>query len=414
MIYRSGFVVLTAALVCVLLVSLPVPLHAATAAATQYDQDTADLAHQIAALTGPGPARLVIRNNSTLPNSEIPVIRQLIERDLRAYGVTTGKGDSATLIRVTLSQNLRGGLWVAEVDEGTETRVAMLPVNLQAPTATTPGPTLTLRRTFLIAEAEPILDATIIAQRLIVLQPDRLVVYTKNVTTLPATSADWTESQTLPITHARSFPRDLRGRIFPAPADGPAHLFDAYLPGVLCTGSNDGAQLAVSCAESDDPWPITTTQHAFYSAMRDYFTGILAPGFSFELQPFYNAADLPRPTGSAILLNQLNGNVLLIEDNAAKLIAGANDWGSDFAVIRSTCGSGAQVLVSGSGAADAGDSLRAFEISGREAIAVSPPLPIDGAVTAITPAPDATSATVIVRRDAPLRWEVWNVSPLCN
>jgi hypothetical protein len=414
MIFRSGFVVLTAALVCVLLISLPMPAHAAMPPASQFDQPAADLARQIAALTGPGPAKLVIHNNSTLPNGEIPVIRQLLEHDLRALGVTTGSSDSATIIRVTLSQNLRGGLWVAEVDEGTETRVAMLPVNLQTPTSTTPGPTLTLRRTLLLTasepDAEPILDAALIAGRLIVLEPDRLVVYAKNSTALPAASADWSESQTLPITHARSFPRDLRGRIFPA-SD---HLFDAWLPGVLCTGSNDGAQLAVTCAESDDPWPITTAQHAFYSAMRDYFTGILAPGFSFELQPFYNAADLPRPTGTAILLNQLNGNVLLIENNAAKLVSGANDWGSDFAVIRSGCGSGAQVLVSGSGAAAAGDSLRAFEISGREAIAVSPPLPIDGAITAINPAPDSATAYVIVRRDAPTRWEVWNVAPLCN
>jgi hypothetical protein len=418
MIFRSGFVVATAALVCVLLISLPMPVHAATPPASQFDQPAADLALQIAALTGPGPAKLVIHNNSTLPSGEILVIRQLLERDLRSFGVTTGSSDSATIIRVTLSQNLRGGLWVAEVDEGTEIRVAMLPVNLQTPTSTTPGPTLTLRRTLLLTaaepDAEPILDAALIAGRLIVLEPDRLVVYNKNSAAVPATTADWSESQTLPIAHARSFPRDLRGRIFPAPEQGSAHLFDAYLPGVLCTGSNDGAQLAISCAESDDPWPITAAQHAFYSAMRDYFTGILAPGFSFELQPFYNAADLPRPTGAAILLNQLNGNVLLIENNAAKLVSGANDWGSDFAVIRSGCGSGAQVLVSGSGAAAAGDSLRAFEISGREAIAVSPPLPIDGAITAISPAPDSTTANVIVRRDAPTRWEVWNVAPLCN
>ena len=414
MIFRSGFVGFTAALVCVLLISLPMPAHAATPPASQFDQPAADLSRQIAALTGPGPAKLVIHNSSTLPNGEIPVIRQLLEHDLRALGVTTGSSDSATIIRVTLSQNLRGGLWVAEVDEGTETRVAMLPVNLQTPTSTTPGPTLTLRRTLLLTASEPILDAALIAGRLIVLEPDRLVVYAKNTSALPAASADWSESQTLSITHARSFPRDLRGRIFPE-SD---HLFDAWLSGVLCTGSNDAAQLAVSCAESDDPWPITTAQHAFYSAMRDYFTGILAPGYPFELQPFYNAADLPRPTGSAILLNQLNGNVLLIENNAAKLVSGANDWGSDFAVIRSGCGSGAQVLVSGSGAAAGGDSLRAFEISGREAIAVSPPLPIDGAITAINPAPDSTSANVIVRRDAPLRWptlyEVWNVAPLCN
>jgi hypothetical protein len=77
-----------------------------------------------------------------------------------------------------------------------------------------------------------------------------------------------------------------------------------------------------------------------------------------------------------------------------------------------------QVLVSGSGAAAAGDSLRAYEIVGREAIAVSAPLSVDGSVTAIHAAGNetgaGTGATVIVRKDAPLRYEVWNVSALCN
>jgi hypothetical protein len=73
-----------------------------------------------------------------------------------------------------------------------------------------------------------------------------------------------------------------------------------------------------------------------------------------------------------------------------------------------------QVLASGSGAAVAGDSLRAWELVGREAIAVSAPLPVEGAVTAVHAGTNATSATVIVRRDAPLRYEVWNGSALCN
>jgi hypothetical protein len=72
------------------------------------------------------------------------------------------------------------------------------------------------------------------------------------------------------------------------------------------------------------------------------------------------------------------------------------------------------VLVSGSGAAAAEDSLRAYEIVGREAIAVSAPLPVEGAVMAIDAANDGKSATVIVRQDAPVRYEVWNGSALCN
>ena len=404
MIFSPRFVVAAALLVCL----LPVPLSA-QARVTVWDQPAADLAHQIVALTGPGPAKLLVRNNSTLAASEIPIIRQLLERDLRSAGVLPSTTESATLIRVTLSQNLQGGLWVAEVREGTETRVVMLSVATEEPAAPPTASTLTLRRALLATEPDPVLDASVVAQRLVVLEPERILVYpAANAPRSTAGSAGVTESQIFPIDHARSFPRDLRGRILPAQD----HPFDAYLPGVLCTGT--GAQLNVSCSESDDPWPITSTQRAFYNAMRDNFTGVLAPGYGMDLPPFYTAVEIPRTTGSATLLNPVAGNVLLIENAAAKPVTGTGDWGSDFAVIHSGCGSGAQVLVSGSGAAAGGDSLRAFEISGREAVPVSAPLPIEGAITAITAAPDGTTATIIVRRDAPLRYEVWNVAALCN
>ncbi len=133
-----------------------------------------------------------------------------------------------------------------------------------------------------------------------------------------------------------------------------------------------------------------------------------------DLPPFYEAGAVPHETGAAMLLTLVDGRVLLIDGGVIKPIAGANDWGSDFAVVRSGCGSGAQVLVSGSGAAAAGDSLRAWEIAGREAVPVSAPVSVDGVVTAIWPSVDGASATVIVRRDAPLRYEVWNGSALCN
>jgi hypothetical protein len=410
---RPRFVLLAALLIC----WLPAPLPSQARTPSPWDQPAADLAHQIAAITGPGPTRLVIRNSSSLANAEIPAIRILLERDLRSFGVIAGSNDSATTVRVTLSQNSQGGLWVAEVLEGTESRVAMLPVTLGGSTPAAASAAITLRRTLLVTEPDPVLDAAVLGDRLIVLEPERILVY-PSAAAARSTAADAgvSESQIYPIEHTRPFPRDLRGRIFPAQD----HLFDAYLPGVLCTGSNAGAQIAVSCADSDDPWPITAAQRAFYNAMRDYFTGVLAPGYGMDLVPFYNAADLPRPAGSAMLLNPVSGGVLIVENAAAKPVSGTSDWGSDFAVIRSGCGAGAQVLVSGSGAAASGDSLRAFEISGREAVPVSAPLPVDGAITAISPASDAgavttgAAATIIVRRDAPLRYEASHVAALCN
>ena len=384
--------------------------------AASFEAPAADLARQIAALAGPGPARLVILNNSNLPTGEIPVIRRSLEEDLRSLGVLAGGAQSATLIRVTLSQNLHGGLWVAEVREGTEVRVAMVPVNLDVPVTGPGGAALTLRRTLLLSEPEPILDTALFAsageQRLVVLEPERILVFTRNAATISAPGANpvWNQPRSFPIEHGRSYPRDIRGRIVAAQD----HLFDAYLPGVQCTGTNDGAQLSVSCADSDDPWQVTSTQRGFYNAMRDNFTGVLAPGFGMRLPPFYSAAELPRIGGPATLLNTVSGRVLLIDNGVAKAITGADDWGSDFAVVRSGCGSGAQVLVAGSGAATAGDSLRAFEVPGREAIPVSAALPVNGVIDSLSAAPDGTTATMIVRRDAPTAWEVWNVAAICN
>ena len=407
MISRPRLVVVAALLFSLLPQSLPSQVRAAGS----WDQPAADLARQVAALAGPGSAKLVIHNNSPLANGEIPSIRLLLERDLRSYGVQAGASESATIVRVTLSQNAQGGLWVAEVIEGTESRVAMVPVMLGEAAPAAASSVMTLRRTLLVSEPDPILDAAVIGDRLIVLEPEQILVYPSAAGARSGPGdAGVSEAQILPIEHSRSFPRDLRGRIVAAQD----HLFDAYLPGVFCTGSNAAAQVAVTCSDADDPWPITSAQKAFYNAMRDSFTGVLAPGFGIDLAPFYTAAELPRVTGSATLLNPVSGGVALVETGTIKPLTGTADWGSDFAVIRSGCGSGAQVVVSGSGAAAAGDTLRAFEISGREAIAVSAPLPMDGAVTAVSPAPDGTVATIIVRRDAPLRYEASHVAALCN
>ena len=317
MIYKRSFWPVVVALMLVL----------PAAHAANWEQPAGDLAKQIAALTGPGSVKLTIRNESSLASGEIPGIRKLLERDLRGFGVVAGGSDSATLIRVTLSENLQGGLWVAEVVEGTETRVTMLPVSLGATVTATGGPSLTLRRTLLMTEPDPVLDAQMFSiggvQRLVVLEPERIVSYVRNAAVLaPAgtASGNWIEDQHFAIAHTRPFPRDLRGELVAAQD----HLFDAYLPGALCSGTTTGVQITVACADSDDPWPIGASQRAFYNAMRDSFTGVLAPGFGMELPPFYQASDIPRPTGTGMLMNGVDGRVMLIENNVLKPVNGTD------------------------------------------------------------------------------------------
>lgn len=377
-------------------------------ALNSWDSPSADLARQIAALTGPGTITLTVLNRSSLASDDVPVIRRALERELRSVGVIVHAKNADSDVRVTLSQNMQGWLWVAEVQEGSETRVAMLPVpGATASGATGSAPAITLQANLLYAQDDPILDVAVLGtgneQHMIVLDPAHIKAYT-------STGGSWQLAQTYDIPHAQPFPRDLRGRIVPATD----HLFDAYLPGIACNATKTGESwtMTVACSDSDDPWPIGS-QKALYNSTRNFFTGVVVPGFGPKLPPFYSAAELVRMGGTAFLFADVNGAVHLMEGNSHKVVIGTHDWGSDIAVVRSNCGSGSQVLASTAGAPVA-DSVRAYEISGREGITASAPLNFDGAITAVWTDSDKTSATVVVRRPQESHYEAYSVSVACS
>lgn len=380
---------------------------AAAWAANSWDAPSLEMAKQIAAITGPGTVSLKINNRSSISADEIPAIRKALDRELRAAGVIVQAKNASSDVRLTLSQNAQGDLWVAEVQEGSEIKVAMvlLPAATNASSAT--APQMSIRSNLLYSQAEPILDAVVLGsgseQRLIVLEPDHLKTYTP-------VGGNWRLAQTFDIPHEAPLPRDLRGQIVPS-SD---HLFDAYLPGMVCTGTTGGEtkSIAASCSNSDDPWPVAS-QKAFYNATRNYFTGVLVPGFGTSLPPFYSAAQLITAMNTATLLADVSGQVHLFERGTHKMVVGARDWGSDIAGVRSDCGAGAQVLASAAGSG-AGDALRAYEISGREAVPASAPLRFEGTITALWPSADETSARVVIRNPEGSRYEAYSVSLACN
>jgi len=98
-------------------------------AAVDWAAPANELAHQIAALTGPGIISLSYRNNSSISADEVPAIRKALEGALTSLGVTPGNqasADVATTVQVTLSSTAQHGLWVAEVRQGPQMRVAMV------------------------------------------------------------------------------------------------------------------------------------------------------------------------------------------------------------------------------------------------------------------------------------------------
>jgi len=398
--------------------------HAAYAA-SPWERPAAQLAAQVAEILGAGQAQLVVNNKSTIEAAGIQPIRSLLEQDLHTHGITISGTESANLIRVTLSENTRERLWIAEVIEGNQTQVTMVHVDREALTApiAESGLVLEKKRVWSSTDATdtssplvgPVLAALEIHTGLILLEQEQIVALTK-------TFAGWHEDKRWIINQSRPLTRDPRGLLLPA-SDGNGFL--AIVPGRQCDGSYVASQSAgtsqgewtVHCRESDDPWPVSIAGiHAFYNPSRNFFTGVITPNQGIDLAPFYTVALLPHPSANnpALLMNGVNGKVQLLEGNALKPVFGARDWGSDFAVMRSTCGAGTQIIASASGETQ-NDSLRAYELPGQQAVAVSTPLNMDGTVTALwpSPAPDLPGIWVVVRKSEK-EYEVDRVTALCS
>jgi hypothetical protein len=396
-------------------------------AGNPWDASAATLAAQIADALGPGPVALSVRNLSSIPATQVPSIRKGIESSLKAHGVTAGGSESANTVRITLSENVHGQLWVAEIIEGNETKVAMVELSSMDSEIETASAAMTLRRQAMLVTQDQILAALEVPAGLLVLEPEQVVLFEKS-------SNVWKERQRAQMHIARPTGRDPRG-VLESSFNG--SNFDAWTPGVHCSGSvasEPEGGLKVACSGSDDPWtvaepPIDSSGpnspsgsanvaatpapiRAFYNAGRNSFTGVLVPSVGLDLPPFYSLALIPRISGFAILVDGVDGKVQLGENGGLRSVAGTRDWGSDLAAIHSGCGTGTQMIVSGSGEA-ASDSLRAYDLSSLEAIPASEPLKLDGSVMALNAARDGKSLLAAVRR-ANNVYEVDRVTALCN
>jgi hypothetical protein len=368
------------------------------------------LARKIAAVTGPGAIALEVNNRSSLDDKSVHEMRTALEAELRIEGIRTASADQAMgSVVVTLSESLREYVWSAEIAMGAdERRIALvaMPRPRIGPTSSSTMP-VALKKTLLYAQDTPILDAALLdmsgGARLIILDGTQVAAYHQ-------ISGRWEPEVSLPITHARPYPRDLRGRIF-LRRD---HLFDAYLPGTFCRSSAT-APLTLTCYDSDDPWPLSaeeTSVRAFFTPFRNFFTGALSPaiGKVASVPAFYTAAALPRSNYTLWILAGVDGSVYMVDGIAAQLIRGAK-WGSDVAAVRSACGTGTQLLVSENGDPER-DSLRAFEIADREPSIASAALEFDGRITALWA--DAGSAIAIVRRQDTGLYEAYRISISCG
>ncbi len=403
------------------------------ALAADWSGPEQQLARKIVAVTGPGAVALTVENRSSLGKRDNEIIQNGLRGALEGTGLRfVGAEQAAATVSISLSENAAAYVWVAEIRQGAgESTVVMVSATrAEGSTAMHDSVPLSLRKIPLWTQNDPILDVAVLEESTVpthiaVLDPEKVSLYRVQ-------GGKWLQEQTLGITHARPWPRDLRGRLIPAKD----HLLDVYLPGVICRATS-GTPLTLSCRESDDPWPLVSgtvnggtlsvfpsaglgngastvvpQMGAFFAATRNFFTGALTPGVGkFTTVPkFYSAALLPREKYTLWLFAATDGQVHMVDgvsDQVAKL-----GWGSDLASVKTACGAGWQVLATSSG--EAGDSVRAYELPDRDPVGVSAAVDFPGAVTALWTEAKGDTSVAVVRDRETGTYEAFRVALACS
>lgn len=371
-------------------------------AAENWDAPAAEASRRIVALAGYGPLSFEVRNASSIPDEQVKTIRQLIENNLRAQRVELrSAAQGYATVRVTLSENYLGWVWIVETAAAADPKASIFSVPRES-SAASPNGSMTLRRTILFAGKDEILDAASLSkngEHVVVLSPSFILVYKAD-----AATRTWTLEQSWSVPH-ETYPRDLRGRLQMS-GDGE---FTAYLPGIRCQGKALQQEQA-QCTNSDDPWWLSGSTHAFFNSARNHFTGVL-PGLPRTLPPFYSAVPWKRKSDQW-LVSTIDGQINLLDGTTLRAVGGTRDWGSDIAAVRSGCGAGSQVLATAAGSGS-NDSIRAFDIPDTEAIGVSAPLVFEGNITTLWTKPPGDSAVAVVRTAAGT-YEAYSVSVACS
>jgi hypothetical protein len=359
----------------------------------------------------PSLVSLATENRSEITPAEFAQIRAALSAQFRSVNVKVVKPERALAeIKVTVSQNSEGLLWVAETKQGLSGHVFMLRVPRANPSiaAVSPQP-LTLRRAsvFVQSDHQSILDFAIVdPNTLLVLTPEHLAIYASE-------SGRWHARSTLQIRHAQPWPRDVRGRL--VLQDAQMRLF---LPGVRCTGPLDSRDptRTLECMESDDPWPLTldsgTPVSAFYATNRNNFTGLLTSAGTDQTVPaFYSASVIGENSGWVFANTDGRARYYASMKQQPMLLSGL---GSELASIKSECGSKWQLLVTRTGDRTQSDAVQALEVVGREATPVSSPMEFSGPITALWPAQNHGSINAISKDLISGNYEASTLSVTCN
>jgi hypothetical protein len=337
------------------------------------------------------------RNLSSISSAESASFSTAFQEELQRRGVKIQTGDAAVGLVVRVTQNATEYLGVVRIQrkENIETIIEVI-----GPVLGPAAPQLTfnysLRKRLLFSQDNPIMDVVLNDddERAEALGIGEIYQYELR-------GGQWLSTGTQRLPSQAKEGRELRGFL--------GYGLDyqsVQLPGEICVTSIS-ADGGWSCKSSGEPWMVRTVSV-------DALAGK-------KLAPWFSAAQFAPASKPEIVVTGRDGLARLYEESTEP-VANFPNWGSEIASIKSACGSGWQLLVTGKTDWTRTDELRAVEVRERRAQLVSTGLEFPGPVIALhspsmRPSQDKSandSAVAIIRNLQTGRYEAYLVTITCS
>ena len=301
------------------------------------------LATRIAARLTPQETPLLTAHNlSPLPQPDFSRVQTSLDRELRKRV----RNPQPVEISLTVADNIRGYILVAEIRKANETLVEMIEFRPDPPKAA-PRPALALKKQLLWEQDSRILDVAVAGSQMLVLEPGRVALYESD-------AGNWQPAGAA----ALDFPavRDQRGRL-----QITGDSITIQEPGGSCTGVWKPAP-DLKCGDGGAFTPARNTME-----LGDW-RGV-----------FYQSGEI----GGDYLVQELDGRVHIYDETRSP--RGTIDGWGDFAVVNSACGQFV-IATSASIGRDSHETAALYEIANGAVMRVSEALDLPNPVTALWPA----------------------------
>jgi hypothetical protein len=335
----------------------------------------------------PETVSLEIQNLTALAPAELSSFRAALRDGLRTQGLQTAVvGQADALLQVTISENVRGLLFVAWLSQHDAHIGTMLQWKRPPPTDQKPRVKISMQP--MLEQPEAVLDMLLVDSG-----STLLVLSSSKVSSFKLTDGKWTPSGIAGVSWARPLPRSERGRLENASAG-----FRVFVAGTSCNGTLQ-PDFKITCAPGNDTWFLNPLDSSL--AVRWVTDRNLLESDNFRAT-FYGAAAGWFATSEDRILSP-----------TGDLLAGSDAWGSQISSVENPCGSGWMLLGSAAGDAQDHDQIQGYEVADGQVAEASEAISLPGPVTALWPAETPGQSTLVIRNSKTGNYEASRLGVAC-